>query len=277
MAHSFSRFLYCDTNILSYLAKEPELWRRLAEYLLECDLTIAVGVQAAELADAQRLHDRLTALLLGVPSAIIKPSGTILEEEVRAHPAARTEPLLLYPINAMLAEPEGPDRLRQFLSSAALNTARCGQREAAAQLPSRHAALKSNFPPSPDGKYSRAQAKEFTWIQVVQWLAGSHVAFLERFKADVSALHVETFASVRLFALVLFYKYYLGGRQPNSRSDLGDMAHLHAIPYCNVVVVERDMANTLRQIQRHDAVLAHTDVYDIDFFKTWPAPGGMAG
>ena len=32
--------------------------------------------------------------------------------------------------------------------------------------------------------------------------------------------------------------------------------------------MERDLANTLRQIKRHDGVLGTTEIYDIDFFST---------
>lgn len=106
---------------------------------------------------------------------------------------------------------------------------------------------------------------------MVQWLADSHPSFLKQFESNVSALRVETFASVRLFALVLFYKYYLGGREPSRASDFGDLAHLFAIPYCPCAIMERDLANTLRQIKRHDDVLRTTEIYDIDFFRSWPS------
>lgn len=59
------------------------------------------------------------------------------------------------------------------------------------------------------------------------------------------------------------------------RPDFGDLSHLFAIPYCTVAIMERDLANVLQQIQRHDGVLHSTSVWNIDFFTTWPAP--MAG
>ena len=93
---SFSRFVYCDTNILSQLAKHRELWPPLSQYLLQHDLTLAVGGQVAELADAPRLHESLAALLTAVPAAIIKQWDVILDEEVSAHPGQRHETLLSY-------------------------------------------------------------------------------------------------------------------------------------------------------------------------------------
>jgi hypothetical protein len=167
--------------------------------------------------------------------------------------------------------------LEQFLSSDGLREARRGQLASASQLAARHADLKSNFPPSPDGSYTRAQAPVFAWTQTIQWLAENHRAFLQQFQANVSEFNDRTFRSVRLFALVIFYKYYLGRRDPRRTSDFGDLGHLFAIPYCTVAIMERDLANVLRQIKRHDNVLQSTTIYDIGFFDSWPAPESSPG
>ena len=259
-------------DILSHLARSNHLWPALNDYLLRHDLTLGVGSgQMAELADVDRLHERLATLFVCLPSALIKTPNAVLSEEAAAHPGRRADDLLLYPLNALLGEQGGPKGLQEYLSSPGLRAARRGQREAAEASRLRHSELKSNFPPSQDGKYTRRQASFFAWVHAVQWLADSHPSFLKQFESDVSALRVNTFASVRLFALVLFYKYYLGGREPSRASDFGDLAHLFAIPYCPCAIMERDLANTLRQIKRHDDVLATTEIYDIDFFRTWPS------
>lgn len=269
---SFSRFVYCDTNILSHVAKHRELWSPLSQYLLQHDLTLAVGSQVAELTDALRLHEALAILLTAVPSAIIKQWDVILEEEVRAHPEQRNETLLSYPLNALLLQEGGPQQLEAFLSSDGLREARSGQLALAAQLAGRHHELKSNFPPSAGGEYTREQASAFAWTQTIQWLAKNHRTFLEQFQSNVAGFNDKTFKSVRLFGLVIFYKYYLGRRDPRRMSDFGDLAHLFAIPYCAVAIMERDLANVLQQIRRHDSVLGSTRISDIGFFKNWPPP-----
>jgi hypothetical protein len=130
--HTFSRFLYCDTNILSHLATSKTLWPTLNAYLLRNDLTLAVGSgQLAELTDADRIHERLAMLLVCLPSALIKTPEAILSEEVAAYPGRRANDLLLYPLNALLGEPDGPKGLHDYLSSPGLRAARRGQREAA--------------------------------------------------------------------------------------------------------------------------------------------------
>lgn len=267
--HTFSHFVYCDTNILSELAKQPTLWPPVREYLLSRDLTIAVSSQVAELSDAEGLHEGLNALLVSVPSAVIKQWDVVLGEEVKAHPDERSESLLAYPLNAVLFEQNGFARIREFLGSPALRAARSGQREASAKLMERHSALKGNFPPGPTGKYTKEQAPFFASVITMQWLADEHREFLEQFRNRVEAFRDPVFRSVRLYALVLFYKYYLGGRNPKRPSDFGDLFHLYALPYCAIAVVERDLANVLTQIKRADPVLKTTDVRDIDFLRAF--------
>jgi len=125
--HTFSRFAYFDTNILSQLAKDRSLWRRLTAYLLDNDLTLALSSQVAELSDVPRLHDALADMLVSVPAAIIKTWDTVLDEEVVAHPGLRGDTLLAYPLNALIIEEGGPAKLWAFLSSHGLSQARQGQ------------------------------------------------------------------------------------------------------------------------------------------------------
>lgn len=172
--------------------------------MVERDLTLAVGSQAAELADASRLHDPLVRFLMSVPSGLIETWEDVLREEVQAHPGLRSTTLLMYPLNALLFEEGGLTRLREFLSSAELAEARSGQRAAALELPEHLTTLKPNFPPGPDGRYNKQQAGAFAWMQALQWLARDHRAFLEGFQADVTKFNAPTFRSVRLYAFVVY-------------------------------------------------------------------------
>src|SRR6266850_534608 len=101
---SFSRFAHADTNILSMLAKDPGLWRKLQTFLHANDLCLSISsAQVAELSDARTLHQPLNALLTAVPSVLIKSADEVLAEEVRSHPAKRADTLLRYPLNALLS------------------------------------------------------------------------------------------------------------------------------------------------------------------------------
>ena len=210
-------------------------------------------------------------MLVSLPSAVIKQWDVVLAEQVMAHPKTRSEGLLLYPLNALLFESGGPVQIQDFLDSEDLREARRAQREAAARLPGRHAELKDNFPPGPGGAYVKDQGPLFASLLTMQWLAGSYLEFLQQFQDNIQGFHEETIKSVRLYALVLYYKYYLQNREPKKPSDFGDLFHLYALPYCALAVVERDLANVLSQIKRNDAVLDATEIRDIDFVRGFAA------
>ena len=266
--YSFSRFAYLDTNIVSCFSKDKSLWPKLRDFLRDSNLTVAIGPgQVAELSDARRLHTNLACFLVSIPTGIIKNPDKILAEEVQAHPKRRTESLLMYPLNRILLEENGLEKLVQFLSSRSLAAARDDQLCHARQMARRHSKLKNNFPPKPSGTYTRGQADEFSEAQVLQWLAQTHRRFLEQFQGNIEGFNPDAFLSIRLFGYVIFYKYYLGRREPNKLSDFGDLFHLFAIPYCELVVMERDLCNTLNQIKRNHAILKSTDIQNIDFLQ----------
>ncbi len=270
LKHSFSRFAYFDTNIISHLAKNRQLWSKLSDFLMQNDLTLGISsAHAAELSDAKKLHQILSDLFISVPSAVLKTSDMILAKEVKAHPSKRQDSLLLYPLNTILIEPNGLHKLQEFFSSKKLYNARKDQLLHAQQMARRHNELKNNFPPSKSGKYTREQADEFAEIQVMQWLAALHKEFLASFQKNIESFHPEIFLSVRLFAHVIFYKYYLGSREPRGTSDFGDLMHLFCIPYCELAIIERDLCNILNQIKRNHDTLELTIIQNIDFFDNW--------
>lgn len=267
--HSFSRFAYLDTNIISHLSKNRNCWPGLAKFCSQNDITIGISDTAiSELSDANRLHNDLVVLLMRVPSAILKNQHTILEEEVKAYPKMRTE-ILGYPLNSILLENNGIDRFRNFLSSHKLKNARGNQLDCAKQMPDKLTQLKNNFQPSKSGKYTRNQAEEFVWRIIVQILGYSHRAFLLQFKNSSLDKHLNTevFKSISLYAYVMFYKYYLGRREPSKRSDFADLGHLFHIPYCKYVVIENDLCNILNQIKKNHEILGGVEIKNIKFVK----------
>ena len=267
---TFSRFVYLDTCIYSHLAKNTQLWDDLLGLLLANDLCLAVSSgNLAELADAKGLHGILADLLLLMPSAMIKPWDVILQEEVVAHSEQRTASLLFHPFNQLLLEKDGRRTLVGLFRGKDLAKARRGQLRDARRMLSLHRKLKPNFPPSKSGQYTHQQADEFAAVIIMQWLADTHHEFLKSFKNRVQDLHTEVFLSVRLLALVNFYKYYLGRREPAKLSDFGDEFHLAYIPYCELAIMERDLCNVLNQIRRHQHILGSAVVRNIEFFEDW--------
>lgn len=239
-------------------------------FLSDNDLALGIcGAQLSELADAPQLHQALVELFMIVPSALLKDWEDIRDEEVEAHPNHRKASLLKFKLNSLLFKPNGVEELLAFFGSTALREARNDQKRHAKRLRGRHEELKNNFPPSKSGKYIREQANEFATYIVFQVLGDTHSDFLNKFRNDVKDLHPEVFLSVWIFAQVIYYKYYLGGRDPKRMSDFGDLAHLALIPYCELVVMERDLCNVLNQIKKNGSSLASTEIRNIDFFQEW--------
>ena len=166
---SFSRFIYLDTNIYCYLAKNNHLWGRLFDFLIANDLCLSLSsANLSELADTTALHKKLVDLLLLMPSAVIKTSDIILNEEVKAHPQRRTDSLLLYPLNQLLLKHNGFETLFAWFTSDKLSKVRKEQRMYARQMHDRHLILKRNFPPLKSGEYTWRQAADFASFNVMQ-------------------------------------------------------------------------------------------------------------
>lgn len=261
---SFTRFAHADTNILSMVSKDLTLWRPLQDFLHSNDLCLAIsGAQAAELSEAKHLHESLNVLLTAVPSVIIKNADKVLNEEVESHPQRRTVTLLSYPLNALLRT-----TLSDYLSDPALAQARREQRIAAKCWIERLVNLKSNFAPTKSGKYTKEQAEEFVWLLMLPELSISHLEFLTRFKNDLANLKTNVFRSCRIMGYVTFYKYYIGKQEPKL-NDFGDMFQLYDLPYCRLVIIERNMCEFLRQIKRNHDVLDGVTIMNKDLLKDW--------
>lgn len=247
---TFSRFLYPDTNILGIIADDLTKWKPLQDFLHGNDLCIALSPgQASELSDVGRLHQKLNTILTTVPTIITKTPDEILEQEVNLYPEVRKANI----VGGYLNEFFMTDRLEEFLSSDDLAAARLSQRETSLQMPSRLEELKQNFPPRDDGTYDVDQAVEFVWIYILQWLSPLHPSFLSQFRENASDLNIRPFLSLAIMGYVIFYKYYIHGKDPIP-SDFGDLFHLFVIPYCELAILERDLCNVLNHIKKNHTI-----------------------
>jgi hypothetical protein len=212
-----------------------------------------------ELQEATRLHRDLVQLLLFYPTALLKSYDVIVAEEVASYPHPRTGPIHTACLFAPGADVDTHPLLAMF-GDPRIATAALKRRRQAAEAPNRHAALRDNFPPARSGRYERHQASEFANLIAIQWLASSHTSFL---RSIVGPLDSSTFKSVRMYAYLAFWRYYLNRRTPNATSDLGDQAHALFYPYCRAIILEVDAANTLGQIARHSDLLDGVDILSL--------------
>lgn len=245
--------VYLDTCITSLLSDEEQNWEKFKkEYLCSKKLLLAIsGSQLAEISDKTKTHHKIARLILDAPSALIK-LDEILGEEVNAYPAYRQDTLILRSLEELKYQENGVQVIKDFLTSSKLKKLRKWQNEVKlGEFEKRLLANKKNFPPRKNGKYDKDQASEFEYQMVVQWLTLYHPNFIENHIRD---LDIRSFLSVRIFALYLFYKYYIESRD-TKKGDFLDLHHIMPLPYCKVAIVEKDMCAILRNIKKNHDVL----------------------
>jgi hypothetical protein len=247
------------------IAEDLKKWSPLQDFLHKNDLCIALSEgQIPELSDFTELHQNLGTLLSAVPTIITKTHEEILDQEINSFPEVITPNI----ISGYVNENFGTDIMQKNLSSKPLSIARKEQRESALQMQKNLVELMPNFPPKDDGKYHEDQADDFVWAYVLQLLAETHPTFLTQFRDNASAFTFEPFRYLSLRGYVIFYKYYLH-RKKSNHSDFGDLFHLNTIPYCDVVIVERDLCNVLNHIKKNHSILSNIIIKNIDFFEDW--------
>jgi AraC-like DNA-binding protein len=262
---TFTRFLFLDTNILRFVTEDTSKWRPLQDFLHAHDLCLTLSDSLlAELCDVVQIHDDLNTLLTSVPCVITKGYDVIFEEELACYPSPRSQSLVSHYLNAEF----GTTFLRQVLTNRDLKKSRELMKAVSLNIGDRILPLKPNFPLGKSGKYEVEQASLFAFAYVAQTLGASHSEFLRRFQQDAGSLQTEVFKSDSLLAYVIYYKYYLHRKNPLP-TDLGDLMHVPILPYCRLVVVERELCNVLNHIKSNHDVLKGVSVRNVDFLKQW--------
>jgi len=262
--YSYSGCVYFDANIISMTVEHPEWYRPLFNFLFKNNLYIAFSeALLIELSQATRKHDEINTFLTILPSAKIKSFETVIEEEAKSYPKMRTDTLLLSPTNLEF----GKQTISSWLFSDEIKEARRMQLLYAENMKQYLESVKSNFPPSTQGKYNERQAEMFTWLITMQWLRRKHPDFMKKLIDNKNLLKAEVFPSIQLFAYYVYYRGYLGNRQPKKLSDFGDLFHLFYFPYCKLIILERDMCSILNRIKLHSKMLDGVEVTNIDYFN----------
>jgi hypothetical protein len=262
---SYSKCAYFDTNIISMIVEHPEWYRPLFNFLFEKHFYVAFSdALLTELSQATNKHADFNTFFTILPSAKIKSFEAVIEEEVKSYPKMRTDTLLLQPTSLEF----GKQTITSWLISDEIKEARGMQLLYAKNMRQYLESVKSNFPPSNQGKFNIEQAEIFAWMVTAQWLRGSHPDFMKKLNDKRRLLKAEAFPSIQLFAHYVYYKYYLNNRQPKALSDFGDLFHLFYFPYCKLLILERDMCSILNKIKSRCKMLDGVEVKNVDFFKT---------
>lgn len=263
--------LYIDTNVYSEVVRNVDIRVRLCS--LAADKTALIGLSTSniiELEPVRRMHKELVQLLLQLPTVLLKPEDVVLEEEVDSYPSARQDPLYDALFYDPTADPEKHILTHMFSDPRVVSGARL-HRENAAKAPARNNELQENFPVAASGRYERSQVASFAEQNAFQRLVGAHTDFVRR-ELDDGPMSMMPFKSLRMFAYLLFWRFYLNRRTPNPSSDLGDLAHAQFYPYCRVVVTENDAAETLRQIKKHSDLLDGVEIMTLRDLRRYESP-----
>jgi hypothetical protein len=247
------------------IVKHAEWYRPLFNFLFEKHFFVAVSdALLTELSQATNKHADFNTFFTILPSAKIKSFEAVIEEEVKSYSKMRTDTLLLWPTSSEFSK----ETITSWLISDEIEEARGRQLLYAKNMKHYLESVKSNFPPSSQGKYNIEQAEIFAWMVIVQWLRGSHPAFMKKLNDHRRLLKDEVFPSIQLFAHYVYYKYYLDNRQPKALSDFGGLFHLFYFPYCKLLILECDMCSILNRIKSRCKMLDGVEVKNVDFFKT---------
>jgi hypothetical protein len=260
---SYSGCVYFDANIINMAVEHPEWNRPLFNFLFKNNLCIAFSdALLVELSQASKKHDEFNTFFTVLPSAKIKSFEVVIDEEVNSYPKTRTDTLVLPPASSE----SGKQTIANWLSSDEIKEARRKQLLYAENIKQHLESVKSNFPPSTQGKYNKGQTEMFAWLFSVQWLRKSHPDFMKKLIEHKRLLKAEVFPSIQLLAYYVYYKYYLGSKQIGV-SDFGDLFHLFYFPYCKLIILESDMYIILNEYRSRSKMLDPVEIANMNFFK----------
>lgn len=269
--YSYQGFIYLDTNIFSELAKHVQKEglfsvEALKVYLIQTKMAIALSENhLSELSSATRLHWSLALLLTYLPSVLIHSTKRLIDYEIEAYPQSpenMTEKL----VAKIILFSDLGDIFKLFSSDFVL-IAREKQRIQSQQIADEHERLSKHFLPDKSGKYTRKQTESFAETMTNEEIHNLHLPFLHQCHQNHIEINYKNFKGLWLRAATIFYKYYLGKRKPKRTSDLADFSHVYYLPYCNLVVMEKDLCNILKQIKRNHNILENVQLENITFVR----------
>lgn len=264
---------YFDTNIYGMLIEQPESWARICAFLTDRSLLLAISdTNILELSDAFGLHEGLARFLLQVPSALLKPTNQIIEEEAHAYLSNTTVNPVYGPIAYLVRESSDPVRylLEDLLQDEGICGLRSSMVEQKPKFERRIHDTHDNFRPlvCPD-RYTEADGPFYAFQLIfLQILCQDYPTCAQAVRGELEAtsskgpMVLSQFRGLWLSSLAQFYRYYLHRRQPTG-NDYGDFLHVLPIAYCRLAVVENDLSDDLKHIKRNDTVLEHSEIWNI--------------
>jgi hypothetical protein len=257
-------WVYLDPDVLRTVVEHSGWYCSFFNFLFRNRLRIAFSDSLlVELGRVEIKEVDFTRLFAVLPWGKVKNFEKVIDEEVESYPNSRVDSLLFSP-ERLGARNEAVDDL---LVSNRVEEQRKKQLIFVDRMKKHLEYVKAIFPPSRSGVYTKEQAEVFAWMVTVQWLRRIHPDFIGRLNDKKVLLRAEAFRSIKLFAYVVYYKYYLGKRQPKDLTNFGELFHLFYFPYCKLIILGRETWRIVNEIKSDCKALDGVEVKNVDFFQ----------
>ncbi len=258
------KLCFLDTCVISEIAKSwsnfgSSLLRKLppSQYVF-CYSIFTIG----ELLKAPQLFDSFIRFISILPCFILKNHNQIFEEEIESYPMNCSCDPILFCLKTFQSE----DYYKGlFLSQQSKEVISVHERD----VPKTLAAMNSWVDGYSDIRDPYSAASIEKWVELVLFkkLAIEQNEFVSHYLNNLKiGINAGQFLSWKMIALVTFYKFYLEKRKPK-KSDINDILFSASFPYLDAVVLEKDLKESIRQIQKKHNFVSALELYQISDFR----------
>ena len=219
----------------------------------------------SELRKNKNVYDEFFEYTQILPSAIIKSHGQLVEDELKSFPKYNDVDRLLYffPLlneqkilkekKAIFENPRVIDEMNKFDN----------ERQSILDAWSEYT------------KYYKPGEKGFTKSAIKNWVLAVTMKQLILHKKNFSNRYIisridrdaKLFPSVKMLSYMVFYNHYFGHRKIKL-SDVVDVCLASAFPYVDMIIVEKERAEIMRQIQKKFRFLRDLEVMSLKDFQS---------
>lgn len=129
-------------------------------------------------------------------------------------------------------------------------------------------ALKGNYPPR-GSTYIAPEGVPFVRRATLQNVAERAPDWAREVQQSGGTISATAFPSVRMTLWTVFFRLYVGRRQPTP-NDVFDVLISAPAPYLDAVVTEKHQAEIYRQVKKLDHIIDHLDVYTLKDLRAAP-------
>jgi len=251
-----------DTNAASEMVKYPDpVFRHFDEAMKPNKYIPCFSVfTILELRHREDVYKRFLETFSILPCFVLKSLDQLFQDELNSYPDfTRVSPILvsspgvLAPKNQKLA-----DILNLAFSMPEIqeleNKWNSGKNSTLDGILS-HV---KNYPPK-GKKFTSEEIKSFVELAGFQQIAFRARNFAQQIIKGGNPVVVDSFPSIKMTALIVFYKFYTDQRRP-LESDVFDIIIAATLPYVDVVVTEKHQAEVLKKVKQQDKFIENLEV-----------------